>query len=159
MTGSLWGRLARETRKPLECSWFVWRHWPCAANKEGIEWVITASLFQCRCHELQFKCFRKQQTQTIKNDLFSEYNIYISLLQEFVKCKKFVHYLATRTEEKEETLWDLTLVDLQLDAQNFYLFTYNPFIKILYMFWALRFSSSGGLRRNCIYTASGIVTL
>ena len=47
----------------------------------------------------------------------------------------------------------------QLDAQNSYLFTYNTFIKILYMFWALSCSSSGGLRRNCIYAASGIVTL
>jgi hypothetical protein len=31
----------------------------------------------------------------------------------------------------------ITLVDLQLDAQNSYLFTYNTFIKILYMFRAL----------------------
>jgi hypothetical protein len=31
----------------------------------------------------------------------------------------------------------ITLVDLQLDAQNSYLFTYNTFIKILYMFQAL----------------------
>ena len=28
----------------------------------------------------------------------------------------------------------ITLVDLELDAQNSYLFTYNTFIKILYMF-------------------------
>jgi hypothetical protein len=49
------------------------------------------------------------------------------------------------------------LVDLQLDAQNSYLFTYNVFIKILYMFRALPCSSSGGLRRNCIYAASGIL--
>ena len=28
----------------------------------------------------------------------------------------------------------LTLVDLQLDAQNSYLFIYNTFIKILYVF-------------------------
>ena len=53
----------------------------------------------------------------------------------------------------------ITLFDLQLDAQNSYLFTYNTFIKILYMFRALPCSSSGGLRRNCIYAASGIVTL
>jgi hypothetical protein len=32
-----------------------------------------------------------------------------------------------------------------------YLFIYNTFIKILYMFRALPCSSSGGLRRNCIY--------
>jgi len=44
-----------------------------------------------------------------------------------------------------------TLVDFQLDAQNSYLFTYNTFIKILYMFRALFCSSSGGLCRNCIY--------
>jgi hypothetical protein len=54
---------------------------------------------------------------------------------------------------------NITLFDLQLDAQNSYLFTYNTFIKILYMFRALPCSSSGGLRRNCIYAASGIVTL
>jgi len=53
----------------------------------------------------------------------------------------------------------IMLVDLQLDAQNSYLFTYNTFIKILYMFRALPCSSAGGLRRNCIYAASGIVTL
>jgi len=53
----------------------------------------------------------------------------------------------------------ITLVDLQLDAQNSYLFTYNTFIKILYMFRALPCSSSRGPRRNFIYAASGIVTL
>ena len=52
-----------------------------------------------------------------------------------------------------------TLVDLQLDAQNSCLFTYNTFINILYMFRALPCSSSGGLRRNCIYAAYSIVTL
>ena len=39
----------------------------------------------------------------------------------------------------------ITLVDLQIDAQNSYLITYNIFIKILYMFRALLCSSSGGL--------------
>jgi len=53
---------------------------------------------------------------------------------------------------------NITLVDLQLDALNSYVFTYNTFIKILYMFRALPCSSSGGLRRNCIYAASGIIT-
>ena len=48
----------------------------------------------------------------------------------------------------------LTLVDLQLDAQNSYLFTYSKFIKVLYMFRALPCSSSGGLRSNCIYLCS-----
>ena len=51
------------------------------------------------------------------------------------------------------------LVNFQLDAQNSYLFVHNTFIKILYRFWALPCSSSGGLRRNCMYAASGIVTL
>ena len=53
----------------------------------------------------------------------------------------------------------ITLVDLQLDAQNSYLFTYNTFIKILYMFRALPCLSTGDLCHNCIYAASGIVTL
>ena len=52
----------------------------------------------------------------------------------------------------------LTLVDIQLDAQNSYLFTYNTFIKILYMFRALPCTSSRGLRGNYIYAASGNVT-
>ena len=56
-------------------------------------------------------------------------------------------------------LRSITLVDLQLDAQNSYLFTYNIFIKILYIFRELPCSSSGGLRRTCIYAACGIVTL
>jgi len=33
----------------------------------------------------------------------------------------------------------ITLVDLHLDAQNFYLFIYNTFIKILYMFRSTSF--------------------
>ena len=53
----------------------------------------------------------------------------------------------------------VSLVDFQLDAQNSYLFIYKTFIKILYMFRAFPCSSSGGLRRNCIYAASGIVTV
>jgi hypothetical protein len=59
----------------------------------------------------------------------------------------------------KKELRSITLVDFQLDAQNSYLFIYNTFIKILYMFQALPYSSSGGLRRNCIHAASGIVTL
>jgi hypothetical protein len=42
----------------------------------------------------------------------------------------------------------ITLVDLQLDEQNSCLFTYNTFIKILYMFRALPCSPSGGLCRT-----------
>jgi hypothetical protein len=52
----------------------------------------------------------------------------------------------------------ITMIDFQLDAQSSYLFIYNTFIKILYMFRALPCSSSGGLRRDCIHAASGIVT-
>jgi len=51
------------------------------------------------------------------------------------------------------------MVYLQLETQNSYLFTYNTFMNILYMFRALHCSSSGGLRRNCIHAASGIVTV
>jgi hypothetical protein len=58
-----------------------------------------------------------------------------------------------------QTYLSITLVDLQLDAQNSCLFTYNTFTKILYMFRALPCSSSGGLRRNCIYAASDIVAV
>ena len=40
----------------------------------------------------------------------------------------------------------VTLVNFQLDAQNFlFIYIYNTFIKILYMFRAVRCSSSGGL--------------
>jgi hypothetical protein len=46
-----------------------------------------------------------------------------------------------------------TLVDFQLDVQNSYLFIYNTFIQILYIFRALPCSSSGGLRGSCIYAA------
>jgi hypothetical protein len=68
------------------------------------------------------------------------------------------------TEDKPQNAVRLTglhrtLVDLQLEAQNSYLFTCNTFIKIHYMFRALPCSSSGGLCRNCAYTASGNVTL
>jgi hypothetical protein len=53
---------------------------------------------------------------------------------------------------------DWFTVHLQIDEQDSYLFTYNTFIKILYMFLALPCSSSGGLRRNCINAACDIVT-
>ena len=62
---------------------------------------------------------------------------------------------------RAEKITVVALVNLQIDPQNFYLFiySYNTFIKILYMFRALPCSSSGGLRRNCILAAYGIVTL
>jgi hypothetical protein len=46
----------------------------------------------------------------------------------------------------------LTLIGFKLDAQNSYLFIYNTFIKILYMFRALLCLSSGGLRHIVINT-------
>jgi hypothetical protein len=49
---------------------------------------------------------------------------------------------------------NITLVDLQIVAQNFCLFPYKTFIKTLHMFRALPCSSSGGRRCNCIYAAS-----
>jgi len=83
---------------------------------------------------------------------------------EEIPVKKSVGFIATATEAwahsklcyviLDDSLTvhrSITLVDLQLDAQNSYLFTYNTFIKILYMFRALLCSSSGGLHHNFIY--------
>jgi hypothetical protein len=47
-------------------------------------------------------------------------------------------------------LYNLTFY-LQINAQNSCLFTYNTFIKILYMFRALPCSSSGGLYVVIVY--------
>jgi hypothetical protein len=61
--------------------------------------------------------------------------------------------IVSRAEKYHRKHRWIALVDLQLDAQNSYLFTYeyNTIIKILYMFQALHCSSSRGLRRNYIY--------
>ena len=80
-----------------------------------------------------------------------EFYVVIVYMQPLVSSLSAGDCLVHRLRKKERVL--------QLDAQNSYLFTYNTFIKILYMFRALPYSSSGGLRRNCIYAASGIVTL
>ena len=48
----------------------------------------------------------------------------------------------------------ITFVEFQLDAQNSYLFIYNTFIKILYMFRALPCPSSGGLCHNSFLTGA-----
>jgi len=53
----------------------------------------------------------------------------------------------------------ITLVELQLDAQNSCLFTYNTFIKILYMFRVLHCSSSGVLRHNCLVYLSCLFSI
>jgi hypothetical protein len=39
----------------------------------------------------------------------------------------------------------ITLNDIQLDVQNYYLFIYNTFIKLLYMFRAVRSNCSSFL--------------
>jgi hypothetical protein len=67
--------------------------------------------------------------------------------------------IVTISDYSHISLSMLALVEFQLDAQNAYLFICNTFIKILYNFRALPCSSSGGLRRNRIYAASGIVTV
>jgi hypothetical protein len=71
---------------------------------------------------------------------------------------------ATITVQQDLDDWlsvhsSITLVDFQIDEQYSYLFTYNTFIKLLYMFRALSCSSLGDLCRNCTYAASGIVTV
>ena len=48
----------------------------------------------------------------------------------YMKLLKIYHFSQTH-------LFNITLVDLQLDAQNSYLSTYNTPIKILYLFRAL----------------------
>ena len=50
----------------------------------------------------------------------------------------------------------ITLVNFHLDAQNSYLFIYYTFIKILYMFRAVRCSSSGGLILSMQYLISSL---
>ena len=66
-----------------------------------------------------------------------------------------LHTELVRTTAASAAYKGCFLFDLQLDAQNSCLFTYNTFIKILYMFRTLPCSSSGGLRddtKSCIYT-------
>jgi hypothetical protein len=86
-----------------------------------------------------------------KSLLFSKIPIY----EEYVNGTKYVEWsqLVVRKKKKKEIKrrtnlddWltvqrSITLIDFQLDAQNSYLFTYNTFIKILYMFRALPCSS------------------
>jgi len=74
---------------------------------------------------------------------------------EYAQQQSFPPVVKTLSRNPDDWLTmhrSITWVDLQLDVQNSYLFTYNTFIKILYMFRALPCLSSGGLRRNCIYT-------
>jgi hypothetical protein len=85
---------------------------------------------------------------------YQTFKLSVDLLENNISCDS-INYL----DDWLTVHRSITLVDLQLDAQNSYLFIYNTFIKILYMFRALPCSSSGGLRRNGIYAASGIVTV
>jgi len=48
--------------------------------------------------------------------------------------KRLVIYTGVNLDDWLTMHRSITLVDLHLDAQNSYLFTYNTFIKILYMF-------------------------
>ena len=88
-----------------------------------------------------------------QSKVFSE-NVYVILVSNFLAV--FYYFSQPVLLDLDDWLTvhrSITLVDLQLDAQNSYLFIYNTFIKILYMFRALPCSSSGGLRtRGCIYT-------
>jgi hypothetical protein len=113
---SLSCRLARETRQPLNViGWIVSVLIAGSDHVLQIKWELRGPAY-CNADimKLQFKGFRKQQKQTKKLNLFSEYNYFILLLQEFVKCKKFVQYLVTRTEGKVETLGDLVDVSVLL---------------------------------------------
>jgi hypothetical protein len=98
-------------------------------------WLLAEGILIC----LTFRLFRlrtRQQDKLVKLIMFDALTAWLEFINTAV---------AVRTSDI------VTLVDLQLDAQNSYLFIYNTFIKIIYMFRALPCSSSGGLRRNCIY--------
>ena len=110
------------------------------------------------------------QTAGLLGPVYTIYTLCVSCIYTiytvFEQCTLFVRYIYILYIQTVHNLDDwltvhrsIILVDFQIDALNSYLFTYNTFIKILYMFRALTCSSSGGLRRNCIYAASGIVTL
>jgi hypothetical protein len=95
--------------------------------------------------------------------LYAGRYIYLPMKMEQTECSETSAYkIQTPGNYPGESIQQVgssTLVDLHLDAQNSYLFTYNTFIKILYMFRALPCSPSRSPRRNCIYATSGIVTL
>jgi len=93
--------------------------------------------------------------------LISIFRIEVHMYSKFTTC----HYKPNFVQ-KMYRLFSFTNFFLQpllisnlMHKIHIYLFTYNTFIKLLYMFRALPCSSSGGLRRDCIYAASGIVTV
>ena len=78
--------------------------------------------------------------------------------------QQFEHFVGPQKKTKLQfykymTSKKITLLNFQLDAQNSYLFIYNTFINILHLFRALPCSSSGGLRRNCIYMQPPVSSL
>jgi hypothetical protein len=82
--------------------------------------------------------------------MYGDLCVLLSWLRELFPILNYSNiYISNNNFDRYNKAHKATLVDLQLDAQNSYLFTYNTFIKILYMFQALLCSSSG-LRRNCI---------
>ena len=147
-----WSRMGRQLRK---------NKWVCISNKPSCAKLIWRSY-------IYVEELRKPQ----------KYSRYCSNVEGFYPTDISRYYLPfclrTDTDSASETSCSVpntrrwtkprnklkpTLINLQIDAQNSYLFTYNTFIKILYIFRASSCSSSGGLRSNCIYADSGIVTL
>jgi hypothetical protein len=112
------------------------------------------------CVEMENVACNYKPIVTILSRLVVKCNVLLSIKELVCVVYKIVQRRAPPQLNMQSKLNSaLTFVDLQLDAQNSCLFTYNTFIKILYMFRALPCSSSGGLSRNCTYAASGIVTL
>jgi hypothetical protein len=60
----------------------------------------------------------------------------------------------TPTDYPREIEFPLTLVDLQLDAQNSYLFTYNTFIKFFLNRCTTQSPADSDDTRGCIYTVT-----
>jgi len=100
-------------------------------------------------HCLYYKVISKNNvTNTRMLRHYSDFDVYVAFwygthhnsMQSLLTCPTVAPRLVSWHRRNK---FQITLVDLQLDAQNSYLFTYNTFIKILYMFWALPCSSAG----------------
>jgi len=91
------------------------------------------------------------------------FRLYEAIIWALLKNRSISNFYSYSWDPKclqsEILLYTGTFVDLQLDAQNSYLFIYNTLTKILYTFRALPCSSSGGLRRNCIYMQPLVLSL
>jgi len=114
--------------------------------------LVSVLVGNCHCH------LKGVSTHCLAFNYFSNFKRLFLMFRSWINENRKPEYpsLPSFSKDQHDTY---SLVDLQLDAKNSYLFTYNTSIKILYMFRALPCSSSGGLRGNCIYAASGIVTL